>query len=292
MEAAALAYRAALLEEGQNADETDEGEAIGLVRGVFASVVARGRKHMGEILAVAGVMAFLLIALAASTRASSEPDQAIPEPPPAATMSLPAIAPRPLTAAQDELKVPVPNSATPSRIITPPRSHAPEQRNPERVSERRPEPTRISIPTVSSAMTNRVDSLVRAAIAPARILSESFPVLPALTTKNTRPGFEDSEAATPQISHVRLIGALPVPRYPSQLLDMDREVLVRFGVDTAGYPQMATFSVENSPNDLLTAAIRRVIQDLRFEPARSPAPEFKPIADRVQIRYLFRRSNR
>ena len=148
-EAAAFAYRAALLEERQNADETDEGEPIGLVRGVFASVTALMRKHYREVLAVAGVMAFLVIAFATSTRASSETDQTIAEPPPVATMALPVVAPQPLAGTKDQLKVPAPTSANPTRIITPPRPRAIEQRNPEKVSERRAEPTRISIPTIS-----------------------------------------------------------------------------------------------------------------------------------------------
>jgi outer membrane biosynthesis protein TonB len=67
---------------------------------------------------------------------------------------------------------------------------------------------------------------------------------------------------------------------------MEGEVLVGFTVDTAGRPQMDSFTAANSPHALLTEAIRKVIQGLRFEPARSAAPESKPIVDRVQIRFL------
>jgi tetratricopeptide (TPR) repeat protein len=292
-EAAALAYRAALLEERQNADETDEGEGVGLVIGLFAPVIALARKNRGEVLAVTGVVAFLAIALAASTRASTETDQAIADPPSVAAVSLPVVGPQPLTETKDQLKVPAPISATPTptRVITPVRSRAVEQRNLEKVSERRAELPRISIPTVSSTMTNRVDSLVRAAGAPKGILSETILVPGTLSTATLqRSGFDYLDPEKPQGSHVRLIGSLPQPRYTNP--DVEGEVLVNFGVDAAGHPEMGTFSVVNSRNEFLTAAIRKVIEGLRFEPARTAAPESKPIAERVQIRFVFARSTR
>jgi hypothetical protein len=55
-------------------------------------------------------------------------------------------------------------------------------------------------------------------------------------------------------------------------------------------PEMATFSVVYSRNELLTAAVRKAIQDLRFEAARNGGPESKPIVDAVEIQCLFRPS--
>jgi TonB family protein len=87
-----------------------------------------------------------------------------------------------------------------------------------------------------------------------------------------------------------LIGELPTPRIPDQLADVEGDVRVRFNVDTAGRPVMSTLLVESSPNPLLTAAVRRVIPGIRFEPARTADPDSKPIGDVVQIGFHFARN--
>ncbi len=287
-EAAAIAYRAALLDERQNADDADEGEAIGLAGGVLASVTVLMRKHHREALAVAGVMAFLVIAFATSTRASSEVDQTIAEPPSAAAVSLTGNAPQPQPATSNQLNVPAPNSAALIRKISPPPPRPIEQRNPQVRSERRAERAIVSIPTVSSPSTNRFDSLVRSAGVSARGLSESFLAPPALSTPSIqRPKFDYGESGAPQRSRARLIGSMPTLHYPEQLHGVEAKVLVRFNVDTGGHPEMATFSAVNSPNALLTEAIRKVIQGLRFEPARTGGPESKPIVDGLEVDFVF-----
>ena len=68
---------------------------------------------------------------------------------------------------------------------------------------------------------------------------------------------------------------------------MEGEVRVRFNVDTNGAPVMSTFEVVTSPNPLLTAAVRKVVPGMRFEPARTGGPDAKPIADVVQIAFRF-----
>jgi hypothetical protein len=237
------------------------------------------------------VVAFLAIALAASTRASTETDQPIAEPSSVAAISLPATAPHLAPATKDQLKVPAPIAPAPTHVVTPPRASATEQRNSEKVSERRADRARISIPTVPSNVTSRVDSLVRAAGTPKGILTETVLVPGTLSTANLqRSGFDYLDPEKPQGSHVRLIGSLPQPRYTNP--DVEGEVLVNFGVDAAGHPEMGSFSVVNSRNEFLTAAIRKVIEGLRFEPARTAAPESKPIGERVQIRFVFPRSTR
>jgi hypothetical protein len=52
---------------------------------------------------------------------------------------------------------------------------------------------------------------------------------------------------------------------------------------------MSTFSVVNSPNPLLTAAVRKVIPEMRFEPARTAGPDGKAITDVVQVGFQFSR---
>jgi len=86
-----------------------------------------------------------------------------------------------------------------------------------------------------------------------------------------------------------LIGDLPTPRVPDQVADVEGEVRVRFNVDTDGRPMMSTFSVVNSPNPLLTNAVRKVIPGMRFEPARTGGADSRAIVDVVQIGFQFAR---
>jgi hypothetical protein len=50
---------------------------------------------------------------------------------------------------------------------------------------------------------------------------------------------------------------------------------------------MNTFSVVSTPDPGLTAAVRRVIPSLRFEPARSPGPEFRAMTDVTELSFRF-----
>jgi hypothetical protein len=55
---------------------------------------------------------------------------------------------------------------------------------------------------------------------------------------------------------------------------------------------MSTLSVVASPDPLLTAAVRKVIPGIRFEPARTGGSDSKPVGDVVQIGFRFARPNR
>ena len=87
----------------------------------------------------------------------------------------------------------------------------------------------------------------------------------------------------------RLIGVLPTPRYPAQQLRgrTGGEVRVRFDVDTSGRPVMSTFTVLGSPLGPFIAAVREVIPTIRFEPARTPWPELRPMMETVELRFAF-----
>jgi TonB family protein len=293
-EAAALAYRATLLEERQNAYDADEDEAAGFGKRVFAAASVFTRKYHREALVVTGVMAFLVIAIATSTRASSETDQTIVDPPPATPALSSLTASHPLTIAANQPKVTTPDSAvvqTP-KIIAPLPS-ATSVRIPEKVRTRKAEPATIAIPSVATPMTSRFDSIVRAASAPVRIASESIPVqLPSTFTNANRPKFNNAESSAPVRSHARLIGVMPVPRYPELSAALEGEVIVRFQIDTAGKPVMTTFSVASSPDPSFTAAVQKVIPGMRFEPARLTGPGSRAIYDNAELRFLFSKSRR
>lgn len=148
----------------------------------------------------------------------------------------------------------------------------------------------ISIPTVIAPPAGRLDSVVRAMTTPVRSAVESLPAQLGLGRDNvaTRQGTSFFESVGTPL-RARLIGDVPTPRYPAQLLGagIGGEVRVRFDVDTTGRPLMSTFSVVSSPHALLTAAVRKVIPSMRFESARSAAPESRGIIDRIEMGFQF-----
>ena len=62
---------------------------------------------------------------------------------------------------------------------------------------------------------------------------------------------------------------------------------MRFRVDEHGRVDVASLKVLKSDHDLFVAAVREVLPRFRFEPARSAAPDAKPIADWVDFRVRF-----
>jgi TonB family protein len=86
-----------------------------------------------------------------------------------------------------------------------------------------------------------------------------------------------------------LIAPAPLPRFPAELRShwSESEVVVRFRVDERGRVDVASLKVLKSDHELFAAAVREVLPRFRFEPARSAAPESKPIADWVDFRVRF-----
>lgn len=143
------------------------------------------------------------------------------------------------------------------------------------------------IPTLPRPTVVRLDSVV-GAIVPPRAGADAFSLAVPLTGANVaRPAAGATDANAPQ--RARLIGAMPSPRYPAQLLlaKIGGEVVVRFQVDTTGRPVMGTFSVISTPDAAFTGAVRRVIPAMRFEPARSPGPEFRAVPDVMEMGFRF-----
>ena len=90
-----------------------------------------------------------------------------------------------------------------------------------------------------------------------------------------------------------LIGPAPIPRFPDELRSRwtEGEVVLRFRVDERGRVDGSSVKVLKSDHDLFTAAVRNVLPRFRFEPARSPAPESKPISNWVDYRVQFAATN-
>jgi len=151
------------------------------------------------------------------------------------------------------------------------------------------QPARVSIPALSTAVLSRLDSVAAKAGAVGAVSPAQFNLQPAPpVVSQRRATFDEDQSSGAQ--RARLIGELPTPKVPNQVMDVEGEVRVRFNVDSLGRPVLETFTVVSSPNPLLTDAVRKVIPGIRFEPARTAGPDSKAIGDIVQIGFQFARS--
>ena len=92
------------------------------------------------------------------------------------------------------------------------------------------------------------------------------------------------------VTPAKIIGRAPAPRFPDALLRSGRrdgQVVVRFMVNEFGSVDVASMIVERSDHELFTAAVRDVLARFRFEPARTQAPEAKPVATWVSVPFRF-----
>jgi len=92
------------------------------------------------------------------------------------------------------------------------------------------------------------------------------------------------------VTPARIIGRAPEPGFPEELLRSGRrdgQVVVRFIVNEFGRVDVATMIVERSDDELFTAAVREILPDFRFQPARTRAPESKPVGSWVSVPFRF-----
>ena len=285
-----VAYRAAL-ESLRDEFEApyEETPARRSTAEIFASVVAvASRKHVMAGAVVVG-MSLLFLAAVTDSGASGE-TQKTTSGSPVVTES-PRIAPAVGVSntnfpAREPLSL-ADNTITAKATLA--KTHPTEDRSSrttkpaEKKTESKPE-TKFAVPTLSGGILSRLDSVASTAGKADSRVADMFTPAPAQI--NARR-FEDDQNGAP--TRARLIGDLPTPRVPSQVADVEGEVRVRFNVDANGQPMMSTFSVVNSPNPLLTAAVRKVIPEMRFEPARTAGPDGKAITDVVQVGFQFSR---
>ena len=88
----------------------------------------------------------------------------------------------------------------------------------------------------------------------------------------------------------KIIGRVPEPRFPDALLrsgQREGQVVVRFMVNELGRVDVASMIVERSDHELFTDAVRDILPRFRFEPARTLAPESKPVAAWVSVPFRF-----
>jgi TonB family protein len=251
-----------------------------------------------EVIAVTvvTVISLLLVAVATNTRAAGELEQPAtagaqtPGQPPqvaAAVSSAPALTVLDRSATVAPLaSLAVRETPSHSRVVE-------DNSTPKKAIDKKSESKSIAIPSVSSAMMSRLDSVASKAGTASGPATDPVTVQTAPTNFGTQRStfdYGDQSANSPQ--RARLIGDMPIPRIPDQVADVEGEVRVRFNVDADGKPVMSTFAVIASPNPLLTTAVRKVIPGMRFEPARSSGSDSKAIGDVVQIGFQFARPRR
>jgi len=140
----------------------------------------------------------------------------------------------------------------------------------------------IAIPSISA--TPSMDSFARLATERPRASDTDRT---ATGEKVSPPASADAgDAVTPPI----IIGRPPAPRFPEPLLRSgvrEGQVVVRVMVNELGSVDVASMVVEQSDYELLTSAVRDILPRLRFEPARTRAPESKPVAAWVTVPFRF-----
>lgn len=174
-----------------------------------------------------------------------------------------------------------------ARVVQPeqsaPDSDPPELRMPRVNVHLRPiSIPKITVPDISAPVT--VDSIARSATDRPRASDSDR------NGTGERASPPTSADAANAITPAKIIGPVPAPRFPNALLHSRREgqVVVRFLVDEAGRVDVATMIVEQSDHPLFTDAVRDILPRFRFEPARTHAPESKPVASWVSVPFRFR----
>jgi outer membrane biosynthesis protein TonB len=118
--------------------------------------------------------------------------------------------------------------------------------------------------------------------------TESLMIPPAAKDLPTPPtNFLEPDQPV-QRQRARLIGAMPQPVVPRELAGRNGDVTVRFNVDTEGRPVMSSLTVLKTSSPLLTEAVRNVIPEMRFEPARTGGLDSQPATDIFEVAFRFR----
>ncbi len=142
-----------------------------------------------------------------------------------------------------------------------------------------------SIPAPSIPTAPSVDSIARSAPERQRA-SDTDRTGTAERVSPPTPADVENAVITPP----KIIGRVPEPRFPDALLrsgHREGQVVVRFMVNEFGSVDAASMIVERSDHELFTSAVRDILPNFRFEPARTPAPESKPVPAWVSVPFRF-----
>ena len=289
-------YRDVILSIQQDLDDDENASptAIDRAKTLVATIVGTLKQRQKEIAVVAGAVALVAglttvsqALIKSQQAAAAQGTAALPTAGQTTAPSATGASAQTVASVNDRPKAPAVASAE-ATPVAPSRARVVEQRTP---AKKVTEPKAISIPTMSSSVMAGFDSVVRAHTSSPRLLSEPPAVLlpPANGEAATIvSSARESQVASPK--RARLIGKIPAPHYPEQLIDVQGDVRVRFEVDASGRPVMSSLAVLSSSNEFFTAAVFKVIPGLRFEPALSGGTDSKPTTDSVQLGFAFRPS--
>jgi hypothetical protein len=292
----AVSFRDLVLSIEKDLDDEEAQDAVpSPFAAAYTAVAALVKDRRKAVALAGGAVVVLLLGLAADSRAGTEAESAndraaahvsAPASRVAATVAAvpaglpPAVAKQPAETVRSAI----------TNFISSARTKSSESKSEKRSEEREASPPKVVIPKVSQSILAHADSVARSINAPTSNISEAVASEPVTVTSHARLyNAEQDNSNGP--TRARLIGSVPTPRLPDQLADVQGLVKVWVRVDTSGRPVMSTFSIENSPNPLLTAAVKRVITDLRFEPARSGGANSRALVDSVQVGFNFGRSH-
>jgi len=280
-----VASRAVASGDVVSGDVPSGGVALGAWRSTIARVQASlpelVRKNRTTVYSSAGAAVTIAIAwlVMVPPRTGSGKEPVSPEK--SAAPRSTAVAPV-VTTPASPAPAPAPAPTTPSKQIEreqrTPSSAGPEFRSP-RVDIRLNSVDIPSMPAPPSA-----DAILRSATERQRTSDTN-----RADTSN-EPSRPRSADIVPAHSSPKIIGRFPDPGFPDALLrsgTREGQVVVRFMVNEKGRADVASMIVEQSDDDLFTAAVRDVLPLFRFEPARTLGLESRPLAAWVSVPFRF-----
>jgi TonB family protein len=288
-ESAAAPYAEMILSMRNELEPGDERPSVrDRLMPVTTTAIAFVRKQHKAIEVGAVAVAVLFFVFTTGTRASAGSDSALSD------SEAPAVQTR------AGLREPMERNASVAGMATPtakPVADAPAEERNARVETRR-SPERKSnekaaakppVAALPKAVNVNLDSVVSAVSGSRQLVADAIPTTSPSITPNTRDWSFTSDSDAPVLiaRQPQLITPKHAPRYPVGLKNINGEVRVRFNVDTNGQPIMSSFTVLSSPHPLFSASVRNVILTMRFDPARSPAPESKPMVGQVETSFRF-----
>ena len=140
----------------------------------------------------------------------------------------------------------------------------------------------INIPSLSAAPTG--DAILRSAMERQRASDSDRAVTRDEVARPTSSDVENTHTSP------KIIGRPSEPAFPAALLrsgTREGQVVVRFMVNELGRIDLPTVIVEQSDNELFTAAVRDILPTFRFEPAHTLGLESKPVAAWVSVPFRF-----
>jgi tetratricopeptide (TPR) repeat protein len=310
-------YKDVILSIKQELDNPQNGETFGTrATAVLAQLTALVRKRYSALLVALGVTTLLLVAQAGArtqtekdasksdelprressvlkTARGTQPSMLATVPmsesqrvAPLARIESPRTAEASTTGTSDKTEV---EAASPRAV-----HEDKEEGSARKGKKNRAERERVSIPNpcrsrrangcVPTKAIMHLDSIAGAISAGAQRLPVIEPVFNS--AKPPRVGSDNlGSYATPLPP--QLIGAVPTPTYPPDLTDRNGDVRVRFNVDVNGRPMLSTLKVLSSSDPLFTAAVRKILPEMRFDPARTGGVDPHPTVDAVEIPFRF-----